>query len=247
MGCHAGRGRRGSSRDRRSENSFSPPPRSNQQPHVLNDDAIDIKRTTSDDLQGSEDLASDCKESDGSCLHEKPKQPMKPVQQKHIVNPNDVNALATLAPAQSVRAPRSPGHVQHSSAAASGLASPQIARSLGDWEVEDFVLLATVDGNLYASDRKTGTERWRLQVDHPMVDTKHFRANTSILDDDYSPVDHYIWAVEPNKDGGLFVWIPQSGAGLVRTGFTMKRLVEELAPYAGDEPLSCTLETRKPR
>lgn len=102
--------------------------------------------------------------------------------------------------------------------------------------MEDFVLLATVDGDLYASDRKTGRQRWHLEVDQPMVETKHFRANNSILDDDYNPVDHYIWAVEPNRDGGLYVWIPDSGTGLVRTGFTMKRLVEELAPYADEEP-----------
>ncbi|KOS21217.1 Serine/threonine-protein kinase ppk4 [Escovopsis weberi] len=69
-----------------------------------------------------------------------------------------------------------------------------------------------------------------------MVETFHYRTNTSVLDDEYNPVDHYIWAVEPNRDGGLYVWIPDSETGLVLTGFTMKRLVEELAPYADDEP-----------
>ncbi|KAL7942737.1 hypothetical protein V8C42DRAFT_150745 [Trichoderma barbatum] len=153
----------------------------------------------------------------------------------YIKVPSDASALATLAPAQSVRAPHTSR--QHwPSSAASGLASPQTARSLEDWEVEDFVLLATVDGDLYASDRKTGRLRWHLEVDQPVVETKHHRTNNSVLDDDYSPVDHYIWAVEPNRDGGLYVWIPDSGPGLVRTEFTMKRLVEELAPYAGEEP-----------
>lgn len=151
-------------------------------------------------------------------------------------NPEDASALATLAPAQAVRAPRSPRHHRSSSAPASGLASPQIARSLGDWEVEDFVLLATVDGDLYASDRNTGKEIWRLEVEQPMIETKQYRTNISTLDEDYDPVDHYIWAVEPNRDGGLYVWIPDAGMGLVRTGFTMKRLVEDLAPYAGESP-----------
>lgn len=155
---------------------------------------------------------------------------------QNIIIPDDASALATLAPAQSVRAPHPSRHQRSSSVLASGLASPQIARSLEDWEVEDFVLLATVDGDLYATDRKTGTERWHLEVDQPMVETRHHRANQSILDDDYNPVDHYIWAVEPNRDGGLYVWIPDSDAGLVRTGFTMKRLVEELAPYADEDP-----------
>ncbi|KAM0457570.1 hypothetical protein ACHAO4_003371 [Trichoderma viride] len=154
---------------------------------------------------------------------------------KYLKVPSDASALATLAPAQPVRAPHTSRHLWPSSSA-SGLASPQNARSLEDWEVEDFVLLATVDGDLYASDRKTGRQRWHLEVDQPVVETTHYRTNNSVLDDDYSPVDHYIWAVEPSRDGGLYVWIPDAGAGLIRTGFTMKRLVEELAPYAGDEP-----------
>lgn len=155
---------------------------------------------------------------------------------KNTIIPSDASALATLAPAQPVRAPHPPRHLRSSSSAASGLASPHVARSLGDWEVEDFVLLATVDGDLYASDRKTGTELWHLEVDQPMIETKHHRANSSILDDDYHPIDHYIWAVEPSRDGGLYVWSPESNAGLVRTSFTMKRLVEELAPFADEDP-----------
>ncbi|KAM5347598.1 hypothetical protein ACJ41O_007422 [Fusarium nematophilum] len=155
---------------------------------------------------------------------------------QNIIIPDDASALATLAPAESVRAPHPPRHQRPSSVPASGLASPQIARSLEDWEVEDFVLLATVDGDLYANDRQTGKERWHLEVDQPMVETTHHRVNESILDDDYKAVDHYIWAVEPNRDGGIYLWIPDSDAGLVRTPFTMKKLVEELAPYADDDP-----------
>ncbi|PHH88355.1 hypothetical protein CDD83_7641 [Cordyceps sp. RAO-2017] len=155
---------------------------------------------------------------------------------KQRIIPDDASALATLAPAQSVRAPHPPRHHRPSSVPASGLASPQLARSLEDWEVEDFVLLATVDGDLYAADRKTGKQRWHLEVDQPMVETIHHRANHSVLDDDYSPVDHYIWAVEPNRDGGVYVWVPSPDARPRATGFTMKRLVEELAPYAGEEP-----------
>lgn len=152
----------------------------------------------------------------------------------HILIPDDASALATLAPAHAVRAPHPSRHLGSGNTA--GLISPQVARSLEDWEVEDFVLLATVDGDLYANDRKTLKERWHLEVDQPMVETKHHRTNTSILDDDYSPIDHYIWAVEPTRDGGLFLWMPDSDAGLVRTGYTMKNLVEELAPFAGEEP-----------
>jgi serine/threonine-protein kinase/endoribonuclease IRE1 len=158
---------------------------------------------------------------------------------ENIIIPNDASALATLAPASSVRAPHPLRHQNPSSIPASGLSSPHVARSLEDWEVEDFVLMATVDGDLYANDRKTGKELWHLEVDQPMVETKHHRPNSSALDEDYNPMDHYIWVVEPNRDGGLY-WIPDSKAGLVRTGFTMKSLVE-LAPFSsGDPPIVYT-------
>jgi serine/threonine-protein kinase/endoribonuclease IRE1 len=147
-----------------------------------------------------------------------------------ILIPNDASALA-LAPEKSVRAPDS--QRPRSSAGGGGDPSRQTARSLENWEVEDFVLLATVDGDLYASDRKTGKERWHLEVEQPMVETKHFRVNNSVLDDDYSPVDHFIWAVEPNRDGELYLWNPGDNgeAGLVRMGLTMKKMVEDLAPF----------------
>ena len=143
----------------------------------------------------------------------------------------DESALATVAPAEPVRA-----HLPRfsSSYPASGLTSPHSARNLADWEVEDFVLLATVDGDLYANDRKTGKELWHLEVDQPMVETIHHRYNKSVKDVDYNPVDHYIWAVEPSQDGSLYIWMPDSEAGpggLTRTSFTMKTLVEELCPY----------------
>ncbi|CEJ93732.1 Putative Serine/threonine kinase IRE1 [[Torrubiella] hemipterigena] len=167
--------------------------------------------------------------------NEKRQQPRRQTNNnQNAVQSDDASAIATLAPADAVRAPHLSRH-RGSSSSAAGISSPQSARSLGDWEVEDFVLLATVDGDLYASDRKTGKELWHLEVDQPMVETKHFRVNNSVLDEDYSPVDHYIWAVEPSQDGGVFVWIPDAGVGLVRTDFTMKRLVEELAPYAPQE------------
>ncbi|TQW00887.1 IRE protein kinase [Cordyceps javanica] len=152
-------------------------------------------------------------------------------QKRHIIIPDDESALATLAPAQPVRAPRPPSDSRPRSIPASGLTAPQNARNLEDWEVEDFVLLATVDGDLYASDRNTGKQRWHLEVDLPMVETKHYRLNNSVLDDDYRPVDHYLWVVEPNSNGGIFIWRPDPEAGLFKTGFTMKSLVEQLSPY----------------
>ena len=102
--------------------------------------------------------------------------------------------------------------------------------------MEDFVIMATVDGDLYATDRISGKERWRLDVEQPMVDTKHYRTNHSVLDEDYNPIDHYLWVVEPNHNGDLYLWIPnRTGTGLVKMGYTVKQLVDNLTPYDDKE------------
>ncbi|KAK4229260.1 hypothetical protein QBC38DRAFT_119944 [Podospora fimiseda] len=148
----------------------------------------------------------------------------------NIYIPDDARAQA-LAPDLSVRAPPPSSY---SLGRGAGL-SQHIARSLEDWEVEDFVLLATVDGDLYASDRKTGEERWRFKATQPMVETRHFRTNNSVLDDDYDPIDHYIWVVEPTRDGELYLWRPSdNGDGLTKLAWTMKKIVEELSPLEDD-------------
>jgi serine/threonine-protein kinase/endoribonuclease IRE1 len=115
----------------------------------------------------------------------------------HIVKSNDASALATLALAGSGRAVRAPPNQASSTAA--GLASPLHARSLQDWEVEDFVLLATVDGTIHARDRKTGNARWALEVpSSPVVESIYHRANRSSFDDT-EPEDDFLWIVEPSQ------------------------------------------------
>ncbi|CAL3962042.1 unnamed protein product [Diplocarpon coronariae] len=148
------------------------------------------------------------------------------------INQNDASALVTtLAPAENaVEAP--PARLPSSRSA--GLTSSHTARSLEDWEVEDFVLLATVDGKLHARGRKTGQEKWELSAEIPMVKTEHHRRNRSTVESDYNPmsIDEYLWIVEPSRDGNLFIYRP-SGAnrGLVDTGLTIKKLVDEMSPY----------------
>lgn len=145
---------------------------------------------------------------------------------------NDVSAIATLAPTVSsaVAAPPS----RRSNISSAGLASPQIARSLDDWEVEDFVLLATIDGKLYAQDRRTGRKRWSLEAKNPVVTSTHYRQNQSSINKNYDQmvIDEYIWAIEPTHDGSLYIYRRNGASGnLVPTGLTMKRLVEELSPH----------------
>ncbi|KAL8365501.1 hypothetical protein RB595_004355 [Gaeumannomyces hyphopodioides] len=149
-----------------------------------------------------------------------------------IIIPQDESALATVAPdLLSVRAPATRRHGPSSIGA--GLISPHTARSLADWEVEDFVIMATVDGDLYACNRHTGRELWHHKLERPMVEIVHHRANVSVLDDDYSPIDHYIWIVEPTLDGRLYFYIPNTG--LVAAGLTIKELVEK-SPHGTEQP-----------
>ncbi|KAM7192149.1 hypothetical protein V8F20_008984 [Naviculisporaceae sp. PSN 640] len=150
-----------------------------------------------------------------------------------IINSDDASAAAhAVAPELSVRAPGSSLAKADSSYGVGGL-SPHIARSLEDWELKDFVLLATVDGDLYASNRKDGKERWHLKADHPMVETIHFRANHSAVDEDYDPIDHYLWVVEPTRDGELYLWRPTEDGrmGLSKMDWTIKNMVETLSPH----------------
>src|SRR6201999_2127881 len=103
----------------------------------------------------------------------------------------------------------------------------------------DFVLLATIDGKLYAQDRKTGKQRWHVEAEQ-VVNSTHFRQNhSSSIEDDYKPttIDDYIWAIEPSHDGSLYIYRRNGPSGsLVNTGLTMKKLVEELSPYKDSDP-----------
>ncbi|KXJ85913.1 hypothetical protein Micbo1qcDRAFT_190755 [Microdochium bolleyi] len=160
----------------------------------------------------------------------------------HINIPDDASALATTsAPAPPVRAPFPTRHLS-SLLPGGGLSSlHHSARKLRDWEVEDFVLLATVDGHLHAIDRESGDERWNLQVEQPVVETIHH--NTSVFGDGGTgdgtlhPLHGNIWAIEPTRNGPLYVWT-QSGlnSGLMSTGLTMKQLVDDHVPYAVPDP-----------
>lgn len=149
---------------------------------------------------------------------------------------NDASDIATLSPATTaVAAPAT----RRTSISSASLASPQIARSLEDWEVDDFVLLATIDGKLHAQDRKTGKTRWVVEASNQVVNPTHYHHANSPVDEDYTPsmIDDYIWAIEPTHDGSLYIYRRNGASGiLVPTGLTMKKLVEELPPYNDADP-----------
>ena len=115
-----------------------------------------------------------------------------------------------------------------------GLYSPQNARSLHDWEVEDFVLLATVDGSIHARDRRTGAPRWRLEVDRPMVETTYHYRNKS--EDEATSEYEFLWIVEPSRDGDIYIYNQAKNGGLQRLHLTVKQLVEDMSPYESVDP-----------
>ncbi|KAG9926893.1 kinase-like protein, partial [Aureobasidium melanogenum] len=120
-----------------------------------------------------------------------------------------------------------------SSASSGGLSSRHPARSLQDWQVEDIILLATVDGKLYARDRRTGAPRWEIEADKPMIETVYHHNDS---DPEAQPETSLIWIVEPSQDGSLYVYSSEPQTGMQKLGLSVKQLVEELSPYAGEDP-----------
>ncbi|KAI7474102.1 kinase-like protein, partial [Hortaea werneckii] len=155
-------------------------------------------------------------------------------------SPNE-RALATYAPAES--AVRAHSAFRSASSTAAGLTSRQPARSLQDWQVEDIILLATVDGKLHARDRTTGAARWQLEVDRPMVETIYYRHNRSVDESGLEQEDP-LWIVEPSQDGSIYVYAPSSGFGMQKLGYTVKQLAE-LAPFAGEGQPALTYTAEK--
>lgn len=113
--------------------------------------------------------------------------------------------------------------------AATGALAPS-ARSLQDWEVEDFVLLATVDGRIHARDRYTGQEIWEL-TGQPMLETIYNVSDGSAKLQDQP----FVWIVEPKEDGALYFLTPGPYPALHRLGMTVKQLAN-MAPYSSEDP-----------
>ena len=152
------------------------------------------------------------------------------------LNQGRASAVATnpLALAGEDRAVRAV-HPARGSGKSAGLTTPLNARSLQDWEVEDFVLLATVDGSIHARDRKTGAPKWKLEVDRPMVETTYHVPNNSLLDGS-KPEHDFLWIVEPSRDGDIYIYHQGGLGGLQKLHLTVKQLVADMSPYESVDP-----------
>ncbi|KAF1953976.1 hypothetical protein CC80DRAFT_449939 [Byssothecium circinans] len=140
-----------------------------------------------------------------------------------VQNERAVAIKASSAPA--ISAVRSPS--PNDAASSEGSLQPS-ARSIQDLDVEDFVLLATVDGHVHARDRYNGEKIWELNYPEPMLETIN---NDDNQYDDLSAT----WIVEPIEDGALYILLPGVQPQLRSLGTTVKQLVE-LSPYSSDEP-----------
>ncbi|KAG8525363.1 uncharacterized protein KY384_009007 [Bacidia gigantensis] len=151
---------------------------------------------------------------------------------------NKASAVATNPVAlagHDSRAVRAVQPAQRGSGKHAGLSTPLQARSLQDWEVEDFVLLATVDGSIHARDRKTGNPKWELEVDKPMVETTYHTQNKSQLDGSRPEYD-FLWIVEPSRDGEIYIYNQGGLGGLQKLHMTVKQLVADMSPYESMDP-----------
>jgi serine/threonine-protein kinase/endoribonuclease IRE1 len=160
---------------------------------------------------------------------------------KSLVSKNE-RAVATLAPAAfdaAVRATPSAKSAAGPDSRGAISSGPPRARSLRDWEVENFVLLATVDGSIYARDRLNGNELWEFHSERSMVETIYH-------DRKGNPEDkNWTWIVEPDQDGSLYVFVRGLNQGIQKLGPTVRELAENLSPWVSeDSPFVYTAEKR---
>ncbi|KAL9057623.1 MAG: hypothetical protein Q9162_002238 [Coniocarpon cinnabarinum] len=163
----------------------------------------------------------------------------------NVYNSHDVRAIATtLAPAApeqkgaAVRAPLAKRPV-----GATGGLSRLTARSLQDWDVEDVVLLATVDGRIHAHERLSGTPIWELEADRPVIETTYHDRIRSI-NGTSSITDDILWIVEPSQDGALYGYVPGVSTSIMNLGLSVKDLHEN-TPFVSEEPPIRYLVDRK--
>ena len=149
------------------------------------------------------------------------------------IHAKDERAVGTIVP--SAPAYSAVGAQYGQDAAGSGALTPP-GRSIEDWTIEDFMLLATVDGHIHARNRYNGMQIWELDVGRPMLETIYNTNNDSDPTDGWRNKP-FIWIVEPKEDGALYILTPgQSNPTLQSLGLTVKQLAEELNPYASEDP-----------
>lgn len=161
-----------------------------------------------------------------------------------ISTTKDERAVATVAPAgQTGTAVRAPSALFAAGTASAGLTNLR-ARRLQDWEVEDIVLLATVEGSIYAVGRSTGKELWSFHSDRPVVEITYAKDRFKDYDERATEED-ILWVVEPSNGGSIYIFVPGEGGGVQKWDMTVKKLADDLSPYEDPNmPFVYTAEKR---
>jgi hypothetical protein len=88
-------------------------------------------------------------------------------------------------------------------------------RALDDWDLEDYVLVATIEGSLYALDRQTGATKWKLEGNEPAVRTVgNSRGDPEPVNSTegaWAGGQQPRWIVQPVEGGQLFLFDPEFG------------------------------------
>jgi serine/threonine-protein kinase/endoribonuclease IRE1 len=149
-----------------------------------------------------------------------------------------ISAIEPLAlTGQLVTAPQVP---RRGGAALSYRSQP---RDLQDFELEDIVLLATIDGSIHACDRRTGRERWSLDFpDNPMIHTTNYPRNRS-NENDAEAADDFIFIVEPSREGTGNIYVQNrnpSKGGLQKLPSTVQDYARMRPIAIADDPYTFT-------
>src|SRR5271170_5624979 len=131
--------------------------------------------------------------------------PIKPQQQFYINKPSS-NNNADIAPSRQQQI-ASRGGGEHKLI----FDTSDSRRALDDWELEDYVLVATIEGNLYALDRYSGATKWVLEGKEPAVRSvgnKHSSDAVNTTKEPWKDTEEQQprWIVQPVEGGQLFLF-----------------------------------------
>ena len=82
---------------------------------------------------------------------------------------------------------------------------------LDDWVLEDYVLVATIEGNLYALDRYSGATRWVLDGQGAAVQAVGTRYSSDPVNTTNEHSSSPRWIVQPVEGGQLFLFDQEFG------------------------------------
>jgi len=84
-----------------------------------------------------------------------------------------------------------------------------------NWELEDYVLVATIEGSLYALDRYSGATKWVLEGERPAVSAMWSTSIETPLngtaEDPVKSEEQPRWIVQPVEGGQLFLFDTELG------------------------------------